>query len=74
MAQRWVSYTEQHQLRSPTQTGYRPELGTIHQAFALQPVIDKHRHAKQPLYLCFVDLKSAYDRVQWHYCGACSRG
>ena len=33
---------------------------------ALQHVIDKHRHARQPLYLCFVDLKSAYDKDQWH--------
>ena len=65
LAHRLVTYTEEQQLRSPTQTGYRPDLGTIHQAFALQHVIDKHRHAKQPLYLCFVDLKSAYDKVQW---------
>ena len=65
LAQRLVQYTEEHQLRSPTQAGYRPELGTLHQGFALQHVIDKHRHARRPLYLCFVDLKSAYDKVQW---------
>ncbi len=65
MVQRLVTYTEQQQLRSATQTGYRPELGTIHPAFALQHVVDKHRHAGKPLYLCFVDLKSAYDKVQW---------
>ena len=57
--------TEQHDLRSPTQAGYRPEHSTIHQALVLQHVIDKHRCLKTPLYLCFVDLKSAYDRVQW---------
>ena len=66
LAQRLVKYTEEQQLRSPTQAGYRPDLGTLHQGFALQHIIDKSRHAKQPLYLCFVDLKSAYDRVQWH--------
>ena len=65
MVQRLVTYTEQQQLRSATQTGYRPEFGTIHPAFALQHVIDKHWHASKPLYLCFVDLKSAYDKVQW---------
>ena len=65
MVQRLVTYTEQQQLRSATQTGYRPELGTIHPAFALQHAVDKHRHANKPLYLCFVDLKSAYDKVQW---------
>jgi len=62
IAQRLVKYTEQQQLRSTTQTGYRPELGTLHPAFALQHVMDKHRHAGQPLYLCF---ESAYDNVQW---------
>ena len=65
LVQRLVQYTEEQQLRSPTQAGFRPDLGTIHQAFALQHVIDKHRHSKRPLYLCFVDLKSAYDKVQW---------
>lgn len=65
LASRLVKYTEQQQLRSPTQAGYRPQLGTMHQAFALQHVVDKHKHARKPLYLCFVDLKSAYDKVQW---------
>ena len=65
LVQRLVHFTQQHDLRSPTQAGYRPEHSTIHQAFVLQHVIDKHRCLKTPLYLCFVDLKSAYDRVQW---------
>ena len=65
LVQRLVQYTEQQGLRSPTQAGYRPEHSTIHQTFVLQHVIDKHRRLKSPLYLCFVDLKSAYDRVQW---------
>ena len=65
LVQRLVHFTEQHDLRSPTQAGYRPEHSTIHQAFVLQHVIDKHRCLKTPLYLCFVNLKSSYDRVQW---------
>ena len=65
LVQRLVQFTEQQDLRSPTQAGYRPEHSTIHQAFVLHNVIDKHRRLKSPLYLCFVDLKSAYDRVQW---------
>ena len=71
LAQRLVSSTEQRLL---TQTGYRPELGTIHQAFALKHVIDKHRYAKQPLYLCFFDLKSALTGSSGLYCGVCFRG
>ena len=65
VVQRRVKYIEQERLQSSTQTGCCPQLGTIHPAFALQHVIDKHRHASQPHYLCFVDLKSAYDKVQW---------
>ncbi len=65
LVQRLVQYTEQQGLRSPTQAGYRPGHSTIHQTFVLQHVIDKHKRLKSPLYLCFVDLKSAYDRVQW---------
>ena len=61
----WLATTEQRGLRSPTQAGYRPGHSTVHQTFVLQHVIDKHRRLKSPLYLCFVDLKSAYDRVQW---------
>ena len=66
LAQRLVQYTKGHQLHFPIQAGYRPELGILHQGFALQQVIDKHRHSsRKPLYRCFVDLKPAYDRVQW---------
>ena len=65
LAQRPVQCTEEQQLRSLTQAGYRPDLGTLHLGFALQHAVDKQKHAKQPLYLCFVDLKSAYDNVQW---------
>ena len=64
LVRRLVDYTEQRDLRSDIQLGYRPGHSTIHQAFVLQHVIDKHRPLKAPLYLCSVDLKSAYDRVQ----------
>ena len=65
LAQRLVAFTEERQLRSPTQAGYRPGHSTVHHAFVLQHVIDKHRHRRAPLHLCFVDLKSACDKVQW---------
>lgn len=62
---RLTKYTEDHQLRTPTQGGYWPDLSTVYQAFVLQHVIDKQSHAHLPLYLLFVDLKAAYDKVQW---------
>ena len=62
--QRLVSYTETAGLRPDTQAGFRPGLSTAHQLFALQHFIDKHIKLRRPLYVCFVDLKAAYDRVR----------
>ena len=59
------SASQSSMICNPSQAGYRPEHDIIHQAFVSQHVIDKHRCLKTPLYLCVVDLKSAYDRVQW---------
>ena len=61
---RLIDYTETRELRSHTQAGFRPRLSTVHQLFTLQHLIDKQKHKKQQLYCCFVDLKSAYDKVQ----------
>ena len=71
MVQCLVKYTELQQLRFSTQTGYGLELGTIHPAFGLQHVIDKHRHANQPLYLCFVDSNQRKTRSSGISSGAC---
>jgi hypothetical protein len=60
---RLLKYTEDANLRAPTQAGFRPKLSTIHQLFTLQHFIDQQHHARQPLYCCFLDLKGAYDRV-----------
>ena len=62
MVERLVQYTEQQQLQSTTHTSYWPELGTIHPAFTLQHVIDKHRHASQLMYL-----KSACDKIHLRF-------
>ena len=72
LVQRLAHFAEQHDLRCPTQAGYKPEHSTIHQASVLQHVIDKHRRLKTPLYLCFADLKSAYDMLQHQSGTLCS--
>jgi len=59
---RLVSFTEECHLRDPTQVGFRPGKSTIHQVFALQHFVDTAT-PKKPLFCCFLDLKSAYDRV-----------
>ena len=52
LAERLVEFTEEHQLRSPTQAGYRPQHSTILQTFVLQHVIDKHRNNRASTSKC----------------------
>lgn len=61
---RLLDWSEEHQLRSPIQAGFRPRLSPIHHLFALRHFIDNACIAKRPLYACFVDLQKAYDTVQ----------
>ena len=61
---RLVKFTEDNDLRSHTQSGFRPELSTLHSVFALQHFVDMAEADGQQLYTCFLDLKGAYDRVQ----------
>ena len=60
---RLIKYTEEQNLRAPTQAGYRPRLSVLHQLFTLQHLITRARLKKQPLYCCFLDLKGAFDRA-----------
>lgn len=46
------------------QTGFIKGLGTSTNILALSLIMDKSISLKQPLYLCFVDFKSAFDCVQ----------
>lgn len=59
---RLVKFTEDNNMRAPSQAGFRPGLSTVHQLFTLQHFIDKGG-TQEPLYCCFLDLKSAYDMV-----------
>jgi hypothetical protein len=57
------TYMETTQLRAPTQAGFRAQMSTVDQHFALNHVITRARRARKPLYCCFLDLKGAFDRV-----------
>ena len=60
---RLITYTEEKNLRAPTQAGFRPRLSVLHQLFTLQHLIARARHTKQPFHCCFLDLKGAFDRA-----------
>ena len=61
--QRLLDYTEEHGLRAPTQAGFRPGLSVVHQLFSLQHLTERQRQRRQRLYVCFLDLQGAFDRV-----------
>ena len=44
---RLLDYTEEHDLRAPSQAGFRPHQSVVHQIFSLQHLIDKRMHAGQ---------------------------
>jgi hypothetical protein len=60
---RLLKYTEGEGLRAPTQAGFRPGLSVNHQLFALTHLRDWQRARGCELYVCFLDLEGAYDRV-----------
>ena len=61
--QRLLDYTEQQALRAPSQAGFRPGLSVVHQLFTLQHLSERQRHRRQQHFVCFLDLKGAFDRV-----------
>ena len=61
---RIVSWAEDKGIRAPCQAGFRPQMSTEQQLFALRHFIDRSKFQKQPLFAAFVDLKKAYDSVQ----------
>ena len=51
------------QLLRENQCGFRKGRGCIDQVFSLRVLAEKAREYNAPLYLCFVDLRKAYDSV-----------
>ena len=52
-----------NQLLRESQCGFRKGRGCIDQVFSLRVLAEKVREYNTPLYLCFVDLRKAYDSV-----------
>ena len=49
---------------SQTQAGFRKARGCADQIFTLRRVMEQAKVKKVPLYMCFIDLKAAYDTVK----------
>jgi hypothetical protein len=59
---RLVSYLEEAQLTRQEQCGFRLGFSTLHALFTLNHFVELATES-QPLYVCFLDLSKAYDRV-----------
>ncbi len=60
-----VSYGEQNGLRCEWQAGSRAGLSTCHNLYVLRCMKGQYERGlgKEPLYVCLVDLKKAFDKV-----------
>lgn len=63
------AFCENHRLRAFTQCGFRKGHSTCTALFVLQHAIHsqclkREGHASQPLYVCFIDFRKAFDKVQ----------
>ena len=54
---------EDKQILSEMQNGFRPGRGTCDNIFILHNIMELKRQRNKPIYLAFIDLKKAYDRI-----------
>lgn len=63
-------WSEENNVVSDTQFGFKPGSGTRDAIFVLHSLISKTLNDKKRLYCCFVDYKKAFDSIQhnklWH--------
>jgi hypothetical protein len=64
LEQRLSAWAELLGLRARGQAGFRKGMGTADQLFVLRHILSQHKLSRQPLYMCFVDFRKAYDSVR----------
>ena len=67
---RLLSWSEDNDIITDAQFGFRPNHSTVDAIFALNTIVNKYLKKKSRLYCCFVDYKQAFDSVDraklWH--------
>ena len=62
---RLMTWSEKHNIIAIEQGGFRPGRGCPEQLYALTELIKLRRLRKQHTFVCFIDIRKAYDTV-WH--------
>ncbi len=63
MSERFLQFLEINKIITPHPAGFSPGKRTADHVYVLKTLLDHAKHNKSHLYLCFVDLKSAFDTV-----------
>ncbi len=63
MIERFLQFLEINKIITPNQAEFSPDKRTVDHIYVLKTLLDEAKHNKSHLYLCFVDLKSAFDTV-----------
>ena len=59
----WLSRLASYQLTADSQFGFKQAHGTEMAIFALKQTVDFYSNQDTPVYMCFLDEKKAFDRV-----------
>ena len=57
---------EAFRLKNPWQNGFKQGSRTTDNLFIFNAILDKYKALKRPLYVCYVDFKSAFDYINRH--------
>lgn len=60
---RLTQWAEAAHIHNPAQAGFRAGHSTVFNNFVLLHIIHKHKHEGKPLFVCYLDIKKAYDSV-----------
>ena len=63
MKNRLANFLDSHKLLSNCQIGFSSGKRTTDHIFVLKTLLDVSKSKKKPLFMCFIDLKSAFDTV-----------
>ena len=63
MTTRLLNFVDKHEIIKKNQIGFMPKNRTTDHLLVLKAIIDSFKQCRKTLYICFIDLKKAFDTV-----------